>query len=113
MIFNFTDDSGVLGYLRGKEVRLPDDAVWFLKDFEGGEVRTAPAAHKASPAAPAQRPAHSSTQRPHSGTKPYGAKSGSAKGSGTKSGNAHKGAQGKHAAAKGAQGNRKGKEKNK
>jgi 23S rRNA pseudouridine955/2504/2580 synthase len=37
LIFNFTDDSGVLGYLRGKEVRLPDDAVWFLADFKGGE----------------------------------------------------------------------------
>ena len=37
LIFDFKDDEGVLGYLRGKEVRLPDDAVWFLKDFAGGE----------------------------------------------------------------------------
>jgi 23S rRNA pseudouridine955/2504/2580 synthase len=37
LIFDFKDSEGVLGYLRGKEVRLPDDAVWFLKDFAGGE----------------------------------------------------------------------------
>lgn len=33
LVFDFADESGVLGYLRGKEVRLPDEAVWFLKDF--------------------------------------------------------------------------------
>ena len=33
LIFHFTDDSGALGYLRGREVALPDDAVWFYDDF--------------------------------------------------------------------------------
>jgi 23S rRNA pseudouridine955/2504/2580 synthase len=31
--FDFDDDSGALGYLRGKEVKLSRDDVWFLKDF--------------------------------------------------------------------------------
>ncbi len=31
--FDFDDDSGALGYLKGKEVRLARDDVWFLKDF--------------------------------------------------------------------------------
>ncbi|MBQ7873185.1 MAG: RluA family pseudouridine synthase [Clostridia bacterium] len=31
--FDFNDDSGALGYLRGKEVKLRRDDVWFLKDF--------------------------------------------------------------------------------
>ena len=31
--FDFDDDSGALGYLRGKEVKLKRDDVWFLKDF--------------------------------------------------------------------------------
>ena len=31
--FDFDDDSGALGYLRGKEVKLSCDDVWFLKDF--------------------------------------------------------------------------------
>lgn len=31
--FDFDDDSGALGYLRGKEVKLSRDDVWFLKNF--------------------------------------------------------------------------------
>ena len=31
--FDFDDESGALGYLRGKEVKLSKDDVWFLKDF--------------------------------------------------------------------------------
>ena len=31
--FDFDDDGGALGYLRGKEVKLSRDDVWFLKDF--------------------------------------------------------------------------------
>ena len=31
--FDFDDDSGALGYLRGKEVKLSRDDVWFLKEF--------------------------------------------------------------------------------
>ena len=31
--FDFDDDSGALGYLKGKEVRLAREDVWFLKDF--------------------------------------------------------------------------------
>jgi 23S rRNA pseudouridine955/2504/2580 synthase len=34
LIFDFKNDEGPLGYLRGKEVRLPDSAVWFLEDFK-------------------------------------------------------------------------------
>ena len=33
LIFNFPDDKGPLGYLRGKEFRLADDDIWFLSDF--------------------------------------------------------------------------------
>lgn len=31
--FDFTGEDGVLAYLRGKEFSLPEDEVWFLKDF--------------------------------------------------------------------------------
>lgn len=31
--FDFKDSSGVLGYLRGREVRLSDEDIWFLKEF--------------------------------------------------------------------------------
>lgn len=31
--FDFDDDSGALGYLKGREVKLSRDDVWFLKDF--------------------------------------------------------------------------------
>jgi 23S rRNA pseudouridine955/2504/2580 synthase len=31
--FDFKDDSGALGYLKGKEVKLKKDDVWFLGDF--------------------------------------------------------------------------------
>ena len=31
--FDFKDDSGELGYLRGKEVELDRDEIWFLKDY--------------------------------------------------------------------------------
>lgn len=31
--FDFADDSGVLGYLRGREFAIPREDVWFLKDF--------------------------------------------------------------------------------
>jgi len=32
--FDFEGDSGELSYLRGREVELPREEVWFLKDFE-------------------------------------------------------------------------------
>ncbi|MGM9632287.1 MAG: RluA family pseudouridine synthase [Eubacteriales bacterium] len=31
--FDFKDTDGALGYLKGKEVRLSEDDIWFLKDF--------------------------------------------------------------------------------
>lgn len=31
--FDFDDDGGALGYLKGKEVKLKKDDIWFLKDF--------------------------------------------------------------------------------
>ena len=31
--FDFDDNSGALGYLKGKEVKLSHEDVWFLKDF--------------------------------------------------------------------------------
>ena len=31
--FDFDDDGGALGYLKGREVKLSRDDVWFLKDF--------------------------------------------------------------------------------
>ena len=31
--FDFADDSGALGYLRGKEFSIDESEVWFLKDF--------------------------------------------------------------------------------
>ncbi len=34
--FDFADDSGALGYLRGREFSLAADEVWFLKDFQKG-----------------------------------------------------------------------------
>lgn len=32
--FDFADDGGALSYLRGKEFSIPEDEVWFLKDFQ-------------------------------------------------------------------------------
>ena len=32
--FNFPDESGLLGYLNGREVRLDPADIWFLKDFD-------------------------------------------------------------------------------
>ncbi|MBR4296365.1 MAG: RluA family pseudouridine synthase [Clostridia bacterium] len=32
--FDFSDGSGVLGYLRGRQIELGKDDVWFLKDFQ-------------------------------------------------------------------------------
>lgn len=32
--FNFPDESGLLGYLNGREVRLAPSDIWFLKDFD-------------------------------------------------------------------------------
>ncbi len=34
LIFDFDTDEGPLGYLRGKEVRLSRDDIWFLKNFD-------------------------------------------------------------------------------
>ena len=31
--FDFDDESGALGYLKGKEVKLKKDDIWFFKDF--------------------------------------------------------------------------------
>jgi 23S rRNA pseudouridine955/2504/2580 synthase len=31
--FDFADGEGPLGYLRGREFRLPEDEIWFVKDF--------------------------------------------------------------------------------
>lgn len=31
--FDFADDSGILGYLHGREFTIPKEDVWFLKDF--------------------------------------------------------------------------------
>ena len=31
--FDFDDDSGALGYLKGREVKLSREDIWFLKDF--------------------------------------------------------------------------------
>ena len=33
LVFQFGDDSGELGYLKGKEVTLPDGEIWFYDDF--------------------------------------------------------------------------------
>lgn len=33
LVFDFADDSGELGYLKGKTVEIPKDQIWFLKDF--------------------------------------------------------------------------------
>ena len=35
LIFNFADDSGALGYLKGKQVALNPDGVWFLANYAG------------------------------------------------------------------------------
>jgi 23S rRNA pseudouridine955/2504/2580 synthase len=45
LIFNFVDDTGALGYLRSREVALPDDAIWFYDDFFTKEI-PAPAPQK-------------------------------------------------------------------
>lgn len=34
LIFDFRDPNGPLGYLRGKEIRLPEEDIWFWRDFE-------------------------------------------------------------------------------
>ena len=54
LIFNFKDDSGALGYLKGREVALPDEAVWFYDDFFKRPVQDAPA--KPQPSRTSSRP---------------------------------------------------------
>ena len=49
LIFNFKDDSGVLGYLRGREVALPTDAVWFYQDFFDRAEQSTPRSPKSQP----------------------------------------------------------------
>lgn len=36
LIFDFSDGSGALGYLRGREVSIPATDIWFLSDFPRG-----------------------------------------------------------------------------
>lgn len=39
LIFNFKDDTGALGYLKGKEVSIPAGDIWFSTDFpRAGEI---------------------------------------------------------------------------
>ncbi len=35
LIFNFNDESGALGYLKGKQVALNPEGVWFLENYAG------------------------------------------------------------------------------
>ena len=42
LIFNFKDESGALGYLKGREVVLSDEDIWFYDDFFTREIPTAP-----------------------------------------------------------------------
>ena len=37
LIFNFADNSGALGYLKGKEVSIPSADIWFASDFPRGQ----------------------------------------------------------------------------
>lgn len=37
LVFDFKTDGGILEYLRGKTVKLDEDAIWFLKDFGKGK----------------------------------------------------------------------------
>ena len=41
LIFNFKDESGALGYLKGREVALDDDAIWFYDDFFTRDIPSA------------------------------------------------------------------------
>ena len=41
LIFRFRDDEGALGYLKGREVTLPDEAIWFYQDFFARPMKTA------------------------------------------------------------------------
>ena len=34
LVFNFKDESGALGYLKGKEVALPPENIWFYREFQ-------------------------------------------------------------------------------
>jgi hypothetical protein len=52
LIFNFADDTGALGYLRGREVALPDDAIWFYDDFFTKEIPTATPQKNPKPSKP-------------------------------------------------------------
>jgi len=40
LCFNFKDNSGVLGYLRGKEVRIDPNDIWFYTDFIGRSAKS-------------------------------------------------------------------------
>lgn len=39
LIFDFNDDGGPLGYLKGKQVALKCEDIWFVKDFVGAEAK--------------------------------------------------------------------------
>jgi 23S rRNA pseudouridine955/2504/2580 synthase len=60
LIFNFKDESGALGYLRGREVALPTDAVWFYQDFFDREESVTPPPKKPRPSS---KPAPSTSPR--------------------------------------------------
>ncbi len=47
LIFDFEDASGVLGYLRGREVILPTEAIWFYREFFDRPVETTVSDHPA------------------------------------------------------------------
>ena len=79
LIFNFKDDSGALGYLKGREVALPDEAVWFYDDFFKRPVQDASA--KPQPSRTSSRPmqnARPSQNAKHAQGRPGQGRSGSA-----------------------------------
>ena len=98
LIFNFKDESGALGYLKGREVVLSDEDIWFYDDFFTREIPTAPstppqprregkdgraATAKASTASKPRQPANAKpkhTSHAHAGKQ--GGKSSASRGSG-------------------------------
>ena len=98
LIFNFKDESGALGYLKGREVVLSDEDIWFYDDFFTREIPTAPstppqprregkdgraATAKASTASQPRQPANAKpkhTSHAHAGKQ--GGKSSAPRGSG-------------------------------
>jgi 23S rRNA pseudouridine955/2504/2580 synthase len=74
LIFDFKDDNGALGYLRGREILLPDDDIWFYDDFFTRELAVSIPQQKQPNKSQRAAISKSSNTRPKTAPKPHAGK---------------------------------------